>query len=181
MGFYTRQTVLLFALFDAQDRLSFLCFYTGETSRLWWASVLLLSDPRQSVHTVRVPYQPSVFAPFCFKSAGLALVWASAVLLWFLALLYIFLIDLSIRRIHKDKNIKLCSSWKMADGTYKMPLSVRYVRTIIPFGEELCSLQGGLPRKSTAKLPRSSGPFVEDFAQNGRKCRQGIMWWICLC
>ena len=27
----------------------------------------------------------------------------------------------------------------------------------------------------TVKLPRSSGPFVEDFAQNGRKCRQGIM------
>ena len=51
-------------------------------------------------------------APFCFKSAGLALSWASAVLLWFLALLYIFLIDLSIRRIHKDRNIKLCSSWK---------------------------------------------------------------------
>ena len=46
-----------------------------------------------------------------------------------------------------------------------MPLSVRYVRTIIPFGEELCSLQGGLPRKSTAKLPRSSGPFVEDCAK----------------
>ena len=100
MGFYTRQTVLLFALFDAQDRLSFLCFYTGETSRLWWASVLLLSDPRQSVHTVRVPYQPSVFAPFCFKSARLALVWASAVLLWFLALLYPKEDGLSIRRVH---------------------------------------------------------------------------------
>ena len=105
MGFYTRQTVLLFALFDAQDRLSFLCFYTGETSRLWWASVLLLSDPRQSVHTVRVPYQPSVFAPFCFKSAGLALVWASAVLLWFLALLYPKVSSLSIRRVHNNFHI----------------------------------------------------------------------------
>ena len=105
MGFYTRQTVLLFALFDAQDRLSFLCFYTGETSRLWWASVLLLSDPRQSVHTVRVPYQPSVFAPFCFKSAGLALVWASAVLLWFLALLYPKGSSLSIRRVHNNIHI----------------------------------------------------------------------------
>mgnify|MGYP006876668841 FL=1 len=133
---------------DAQERLLLLCFYTGETSRLWWASILLLSEPRQSVHTVRVPYRPSVFAPFCLKSAGLALIWASAVLLWFLALLYIFLIDLSIRRVHKDKNIKLCSSWKMADGTYKMPLSVRYVRTIVPFGEKLCSQQGGLPGKS---------------------------------
>ena len=107
MGFYTRQTVLLFALFDAQDRLSFLCFYTGETSRLWWASVLLLSDPRQSVHTVRVPYQPSVFAPFCFKSAGLALIWASAVLLWFLALLYRKMRSLSIRRVHNKSDIFL--------------------------------------------------------------------------
>ena len=107
MGFYTRQTVLLFALFDAQDRLSFLCFYTGETSRLWWASVLLLSDPRQSVHTVRVPYQPSVFAPFCFKSAGLALVWASAVLLWFLALLYTTKAELSIRRVYNKWDVLL--------------------------------------------------------------------------
>ena len=29
------QTVLLSALLNAQDRLSLLCFYTGETSRLW--------------------------------------------------------------------------------------------------------------------------------------------------
>lgn len=34
---------------------------------------------------------------------------------------------------------------------------------------------------ATAKLPRSSGPFVEDFAQNGRKCPQGIMRQIDLC
>ena len=33
----------------------------------------------------------------------------------------------------------------------------------------------------TAKLPRSSGPFVEDFAQNGRKCPQGIMRQMDLC
>ena len=80
----------------------FLCFYTGETSRLWWASVLLLSEPRQSVRTVRVPYRPSVFAPFCLKSAGLALIWASAVLLWFLALLYTRGRGLSIRRMHNE-------------------------------------------------------------------------------
>lgn len=43
-----------------------------------------------------------------------------------------------------------------------MLLSVRCARAIGPFGEELCALQEGLPRKSTAKLPRSSGPFVED-------------------
>ena len=146
-GFYfTDCSVIRFI--DAQERLLLLCFYTGETSRLWWASVLLLSEPRQSVRTVRVPYRPSVFAPFCLKSAGLALIWASAVLLWFLTLLYIFLIDLSIRRVHKDKNIKLCSSWKMADETCKIPLSVRGTRTGVPFGEELCSKQGGLPGKS---------------------------------
>ena len=62
-----------------------------------------------------------------------------------------------------------------------MLLSVRCARAIGPFGEELCALQEGLPRKSTAKLPRSSGPVVEDFAQNGRKCPQGIMRQIDLC
>ena len=81
-----------------------LCFYTGETSRLWWASVLLLSDPRQSVHTVRVPYQPSVFAPSFLKSAGWDLFWSSAVLVWFLALLYPEDAALSIRRLHKEMN-----------------------------------------------------------------------------
>ena len=96
-------------------------------------------------------------APFCFKSAGLALSWASAVLLWFLALLYIFLIDLSIRRVHKDRNIKLCSSWKTADGTCKMPLSVRCARAIGPFGEELCALQGGLPGRSQQSCPEVPG------------------------
>ena len=49
-----------FRIFDAQDRLFDLFCYTGETSRLWRASVLLLSESRQSVRTVRVPYQPSV-------------------------------------------------------------------------------------------------------------------------
>lgn len=100
-GFYfTDCSVVRFI--DAQERLLLLCFYTGEASRLWWASVLLLSEPRQSVHTVRVPYRPSVFAPFCLKSAGLALIWASAVLLWFLALLYTRGRGLSIRRMHNE-------------------------------------------------------------------------------
>ena len=98
-GFYfTDCSVIRFI--DAQERLLLLCFYTGEASRLWWASVLLLSEPRQSVRTVRVPYRPSVFAPFYLKSAGLALIWASAVLLWFLALLYTRGRGLSIRRMH---------------------------------------------------------------------------------
>ena len=105
-GFYfTDCSVIRFI--DAQERLLLLCFYTGETSRLWWASVLLLSEPRQSVRAVRVPYRPSVFAPFCLKSAGLALIWASAVLLWFLALLYRKMHSLSIRRVHNKSDILL--------------------------------------------------------------------------
>ena len=105
-GFYfTDCSVIRFI--DAQERLLLLCFYTGEASRLWWASVLLLSEPRQSVRTVRVPYRPSVFAPFCLKSAGLALIWASAVLLWFLALLYRKMHSLSIRRLHNKSDILL--------------------------------------------------------------------------
>ena len=103
-GFYfTDCSVIRFI--DAQERLLLLCFYTGEASRLWWASVLLLSEPRQSVRTVRVPYRPSVFAPFYLKSAGLALIWASAVLLWFLALLYTRGRGLSIRRMHNELDI----------------------------------------------------------------------------
>ena len=105
-GFYfTDCSVIRFI--DAQERLLLLCFYTGEASRLWWASVLLLSEPRQSVRAVRVPYRPSVFAPFCLKSAGLALIWASAVLLWFLALLYRKIHSLSIRRVHNKLAIFL--------------------------------------------------------------------------
>ena len=46
-------------------------------------------------------------APFCFKSAGLALVWASAVLLWFLALLYTTKAELSIRRVHNKWDVFL--------------------------------------------------------------------------
>ena len=105
-GFYfTDCSVIRFI--DAQERLLLLCFYTGEASRLWWASVLLLSAPRQPVPAVRVPYRPSVFAPFSLKSVGLALIWASAVLLWFLALLYRKMHSLSIRRVHNKSDILL--------------------------------------------------------------------------
>ena len=37
-----------------------------------------------------------------------------------------------------------------------MLLSARCARAIGPFGEELCALQEGLPRKSTAKLMKVS-------------------------
>ena len=116
-----------FRIFDAQDRLFDLFCYTGETSRLWWASVLLLSEPRQSVHTVRVPYQPSVFAPFFLKSAGWVLIWTSAVLLWFLALLYTHEPVLSIRRVHNELDIlfqettkKLWESYKYRDERFSL-------------------------------------------------------------
>ena len=46
-------------------------------------------------------------APFYLKSAGLALIWASAVLLWFLALLYRKMHSLSIRRVHNKSDILL--------------------------------------------------------------------------
>ena len=123
-GFYfTDCSVIRFI--DAQERLLLLCFYTGEASRLWWASVLLLSEPRQSVHTVRVPYRPSVFAPFCLKSAGLALIWASAVLLWFLALLYRKMHSLSIRRVHNKSDILLHQKSKFL-GYMNFVLPVHY-------------------------------------------------------
>ena len=125
-GFYfTDCSVIRFI--DAQERLLLLCFYTGETSRLWWASVLPLSEPRQSVHTVRVPYQPSVFAPFFLKSAGWVLIWTSAVLLWFLALLYTHEPVLSIRRVHNELDIlfqettkKLWESYKYQDERFSL-------------------------------------------------------------
>ena len=94
-------------------------FLYGGSSRLWWASVLLLSEPRQSVRAVRVPYRPSVFAPFCLKSAGLALIWASAVLLWFLALLYTRGRGLSIRRMHNKLEHNFSETTKKIVLSYK--------------------------------------------------------------
>ena len=38
-----------------------------------------------------------------------------------------------------------------------MPLSVRPVRTIVLFGEELCSQQGGLPGESQQSCPEVPG------------------------
>ena len=123
-GFYFTDCSII-RFIDAQERLLLLCFYTGEASRLWWASVLLLSEPRQSVRTVRVPYRPSVFAPFYLKSAGLALIWASAVLLWFLALLYRKMHSLSIRRVHNKSDILLHQKSKFL-GYMNFVFPVRY-------------------------------------------------------
>ena len=135
-GFYfTDCSVIRFI--DAQERLLLLCFYTGEASRLWWASVLLLSEPRQSVRTVRVPYRPSVFAPFCLKSAGLALIWASAVLLWFLALLYRKKHSLSIRRVHNKSDILLHQKSKF----------LGYMNSVLP-GQRLCPADRAGPSRT---------------------------------
>ena len=168
-----------FRVIDAQDRLVVVFLYGGNIP-----FVVSLCFASQRIPTVCPNCAGSIstigLAPFCFKSAGLALSWASAVLLWFLALLYIFLIDLSIRRVHKDKNIKLCSSWKMADGTYKMPLSVRPVRTIVPFGEELCSQQGGLPGKSQQSCPEVPGRLWRILRKTGESVHRVLcVRWIC--
>lgn len=144
-GFYfTDCSVIRFI--DAQERLLLLCFYTGEASRLWWASVLLLSEPRQSVRTVRVPYRPSVFAPFCLKSAGLALIWASAVLLWFLALLYTRGHGLSIRRMHNELDIFFQEMTKKLYCSYKRMTETASLRS-------LDGLQGLLWKTSAQELP----------------------------
>ena len=66
-------------------------------------------------------------APFCFKSAGLALVWASAVLLWFLALLYPKVSSLSIRRVHNDIHIIFPYSTDKLDRFYNMSKSIPFI------------------------------------------------------
>ena len=116
-GFYfTDCSVIRFI--DAQERLLLLCFYTGETSRLWWASVLLLS-----ISTIGL-------APFCLKSAGLALIWASAVLLWFLALLYTRRRGLSIRRMHNELDIFFQEMTKKLYCSYKRTTETASLRSL---------------------------------------------------
>ena len=47
----------------------------GDPRRAYLAvSYTHLDVYKRQVRTVRVPYRPSVFAPFCLKSAGLALI-----------------------------------------------------------------------------------------------------------
>ena len=153
-----------FRIFDAQDRLFDLFCYTGETSRLWRASVLLLSESRQSVRTVRVPYQPSVFAPFCFKSAGLALVWASAVLLWFLALLYTRGRGLSIRRMHNKLDIIFQETTKKMYCSYKRATGTASLRS-------LDGPQGLLWKTSAQELPDFFRAIFRRGEQNARWAR----------
>ena len=64
-------------------------------------------------------------APFCLKSAGLALIWASAVLLWFLALLYRKMHSLSIRRVHNKSDTFLHQKSKFL-GYMNFVFPVRY-------------------------------------------------------
>ena len=159
-GFYfTDCSVIRFI--DAQERLLLLCFYTGEASRLWWASVLLLSEPRQSVRTVRVPYRPSVFAPFCLKSAGLALIWASAVLLWFLALLYTRGRGLSIRRMHNELDTFFQEMTKKLYCSYKRATETASLRS-------LDGPQGLLWETSAQELPDFFRAIFRCGEQNAR-------------
>lgn len=88
-----------FRVIDAQDRLVVVFLYGGNIP-----FVVSLCFASQRIPTVCPNCAGSIstigLAPFCFKSAGLALVWASAVLLWFLALLYTTKAELSIRRVY---------------------------------------------------------------------------------
>ena len=61
---------LLFALLMLKSRSFFFVFLYGGNIPSVVSVCFALSEPRQPVRTVRVPYQPSVFAPFCLKSAG---------------------------------------------------------------------------------------------------------------
>lgn len=110
-------------------------------------------------------------APFCFKSAGLALVWASAVLLWFLALLYTTKAELSIRRVYnkwdvflhqKSKKLGYINCTKMfgpfVDDLWK---KARNRRRTLMWSENLCyhSRQWMVvAQRSQTKVP-SSGFF----------------------
>ncbi len=184
-GFYfTDCSVIRFI--DAQERLLLLCFYTGETSRLWWASILLLSEPRQPVPAVRVPYRPSVFAPFFLKSAGVTLIWASAVLLWFLALLYTRGRGLSIRRMHNELDIFFQEMTKKLYCSYKRTTETASLRSLDgPQGllwktsaQELPNFAPGDWRDggNAIKCPKISGRSWKDLrktGENGRKLLRG--------
>ena len=73
--------------------IAFLMLKTGSVLLFWYGGnipfVVSLCFASQRIPTACPCCAGSIstigLAPFCFKSAGLALVWASAVLLWFLA------------------------------------------------------------------------------------------------
>ena len=101
MGSYTRQTVLFSRDGCSRLALVFVFLYGG-----YIPFVESLCFASQRTPTVCPNCAGSIstigLAPFCFKSAGLALIWASAVLLWFLALLYSKRGRLSIRRLYNN-------------------------------------------------------------------------------
>ena len=101
MGSYTRQTVLFSRDGCSRLALVFVFLYGGNIP-----FVESLCFASQRIPTVCPNCAGSIstigLAPFCFKSAGLALIWASAVLLWFLALLYSKRGRLSIRRLYNN-------------------------------------------------------------------------------
>ena len=68
----------------------------------------------------------------------------------------------------------------MADKTCKMSLSVRPVRTIVPFGEELCSQQGGLPGESQQSCPEVPGRLWRILRKTGESVHRVLcVRWIC--
>ena len=96
-----------FRVVDAQDWLIAVVFLYGGNIPF----VVSLCFASQRTPTVCPNCAGSIstigLAPFCFKSAGLALIWASAVLLWFLALLYTEDACLSIRRLYNKWDVLL--------------------------------------------------------------------------
>lgn len=108
MEYWFTDRLSYYRIFDAQDRLIVVVFLYGGNIPF----VVSLCFASQRTPTACPCCAGSIstigLAPFCFKSAGLALLWASAVLLWFLALLYIFLRVLSIRRLYKEVHMLLC-------------------------------------------------------------------------
>lgn len=118
-----------FRVIDAQDRLVVVFLYGGNIP-----FVVSLCFASQRIPTVCPNCAGSIstigLAPFCFKSAGLALVWASAVLLWFLALLYTTKARLSIRRVYNKWDVLLHQKSKKLGY-------INYTKMFGPFVDDL--------------------------------------------
>ena len=169
-GIYTRQTVLFSRDWCSRPALWFVLLYGGNIP-----FVESLCFASQRIPTVCPNCAGSIstigLAPFCFKSAGLALVWASAVLLWFLALLYTTKAELSIRRVYnkwdallhqKSKKLGYINCTKMF-GPFVNDLwkKARNRRRTLMWSENLCyhSRQWMVvAQRSQTKVP-SSGFF----------------------
>ena len=149
-----------FRVIDAQDRLVVVFLYGGNIP-----FVVSLCFASQRIPTVCPNCAGSIstigLAPFCFKSAGLALIWASAVLLWFLALLYTRGRGLSIRRMHNELVIFFQETTKKLYYSHKQKTGTASLRS-------LSGPQGLLWETSAQELPNF---FRAIFRRGGRNAR----------